>query len=222
MLRDIRWEDVCLVPPAVEPVSLETVRAQRRIADTALDARLEAWREAARQHFEEETGLQLITATRQFSMECFPVQPAICVGRAPVQTILSVSYVNASLVRQELDPARYELFPQREILEPSPPIRPPSGPYPTPGGIQLVPGASWPISADRAGAVWIVYTAGFADDPSGVPEILQYALLQYLGDFQRWAENQTESSVAVLPMGTTMVRRQATGMMVTTRRLTRW
>jgi uncharacterized phiE125 gp8 family phage protein len=222
MMRDILWEDVYLIPPAVEPLTLETVREQRRITSESLDARLDAWRQAARQQFEEETGLQLITATRQFSMERFPMQPAISVGRAPVQSILSVSYTDASLVRQELDLSQYEQFPQTLATEDSPPSLGIYGPYPTPGGIQLVPGAAWPTSADRAGAVRIVYQAGFGDTPETIPELLRYALLQYVGDFHRWSENQTEGAVAVLPIGTMMIRRQAAGMMRAARRLTRW
>jgi hypothetical protein len=155
-------------------------------------------------------------------MERFPMQPAISVGRAPVQTILSVRYTDASLVRQELDPAEYELFPQTAAAEDSPPNLRAYGPYPTPGGIQLVTGAAWPTSADRAGAVRIVYQAGFGDTPDTIPELLRYALLQYVGDFHRWSENQAEGSVAVLPIGTMMIRRQAAGMMRSARRLTRW
>jgi uncharacterized phiE125 gp8 family phage protein len=219
MLRDIRWEDTCLVPPAMEPVSLEVVREQRRITSRSFDGRLDAWRRAARQQFEEETGLQLITATRQCALERFPVQPAIAVGRAPVQAILSVSYLDGSGTAQELDPSQYEMFPQTTD-SPSTPAA--FGPYPTPGGIQLINGAAWPTSADRAGAVRIIYQAGFADDPRGVPELLKYALLMYLGDMHRFAENQSEGNVAVLPIGTTLVRRHATGMMISSRRLTRW
>jgi uncharacterized phiE125 gp8 family phage protein len=219
MLRDIRWEDTCLVPPAMEPVSLDVVREQRRITSRSFDGRLDAWRRAARQQFEEETGLQLITATRHCALERFPVQPAIAVGRAPVQAILSVSYLDGSGTAHELDPSQYEMFPQTTD---SPSTPAPVGPYPTPGGIQLINGASWPTSADRAGAVRIVYQAGFGDTPAEIPALLQYALLQYLGDMHRWSENQIEGGVAVLPIGTTLVRRHATGMMRSARRLTRW
>jgi uncharacterized phiE125 gp8 family phage protein len=222
MLRDILWEDACLVPPAVEPLTLETVREQRRLRSRALDARLDAWRRAARQQFEEETGLQLITATRQFSLERFPLQPAISVGRAPVQSILAVQYLDPAGDVQELDPAQYDQFPQTEASADSPPMVRAYGPYATPGGIQLVSGATWPTSADRAGAVRVVYQAGFGDTPDTIPDLLRYALLQYVGDFHRWSENQAEGAVALLPIGTQMIRRQATGMMRSARRLTRW
>ena len=221
-MRDILWEDAYVVPPTVEPLTIETVREQRRITSRSLDARLDAWRRAARQQFEEETGLQLITATRHFTLERFPVQPAIEVGRAPVQTVLSVSYLDSTGARQVMDSTQYEPFPQTAFPEDSPPTLQAYGPYATPGGIQLVTGASWPTSADRAGAVRIVYQAGFGDTPDTIPELLRYALLQYVGDFHRWDSNQAEGAVAVLPIGTMMIRRQAAGMMRSTRRLTRW
>ena len=221
-MRDILWEDACVVPPALEPLTMDTVREQRRLTSRSLDARLEAWRRAARQQFEEETGLQLITATRHFTMERFPIQPAISVGRAPVQTILSVSYLDSTGALQVMDSAQYEQFPQTEFPEDSLPTLQAYGPYATPGGVQLVNGASWPTSADRAGAVRIVYQAGFGDTPDTIPELIRYALLQYVGDFHRWSENQVEGSVALLPIGTVMIRRQAAGMMRSARRLTRW
>jgi uncharacterized phiE125 gp8 family phage protein len=222
--RDILWEDVLVEPPAVEPVTLATVRAQRRLTTTSLDDRLDSWRRAARQQFEEETGLQLITATRDCVLERFPVQAAITVGRAPVQAILSVTYLDTANVLHTLDPAVYELFPPAPAAEESPPSSRFYGPYATPGGIQLIGTATWPTAADRAGAVRIRYRAGFGDTPETVPAILSYAILQYVGDFHRWSENQTEESriSAPLPLGTAMVRQHAAGMMRSARRLTRW
>jgi hypothetical protein len=222
--RDILWEDVLIEPPACEPVTIETVRAQRRLTTTSLDDRLAAWLAAARQQFEEETGLQLITATRECALERFPVQSAITVGRAPVQAILSVTYLDAANGEHILDPAGYEPFPPALADEESPPSPRFYGPYATPGGLQLVGTAAWPTSADRAGAVRIRYRAGFGDTPETVPAILSYAVLQYVGDFHRWSENQTEESriSAPLPLGTAMVRQHAAGMMRSARRLTRW
>src|ERR1051325_8701672 len=184
--RDIHWDDGLIEPPAVEPVTLETVREQRRLTTKSLDGRLDAWRRAARQQFEEETGLQLITAIRECALERFPVQASIPVGRAPIQAILSVSYLDAAHHWHVLDAATYEQFPT--AVDDSPPNRRAYGPYATPGGIQLVGNAAWPTSADCAGAVRIRYRAGFGDTPAAVPAILTYAVLQYIGDFHRWSE----------------------------------
>lgn len=211
--RDIVCEDILVTPPRVEPIDLDEVKKQRRFSSTSFDTRFDSWISAARQQFEEETGLQLITATRMFLMETFPAQPIIGFWRAPVQSITSLVYAGSDGVDVTMDAADYAVWPSTV----------PKGPYPNPGGVQLAVGGSWPTSADRAGAVRITYQAGFGDAPGDVPEIIrEYALLQYIGDFHRWAESQTEKSTSLLPIGVGLIRRQASMSMTPVRRLTRF
>jgi len=212
--RDIVCEDILVTPPVCEPVDLEEVKKQRRFSSTSFDTRFDAWISAARQQFEEETGLQLITATRMFLMETFPVQPVITFWRAPVQSITSIVYGESGSPELTIDPADYEVFPATV----------PKGPYPNPGGVRLVSGASWPtITDDRPGAVRITYVAGFGDAPGDVPEIIKdYTLMQYIGDFHRWAETQTEKETYKMPMGVSGVVRRAIGGMIPVGRMTRW
>jgi uncharacterized phiE125 gp8 family phage protein len=203
-----------VTPPACEPVDLEEVKKQRRFSSTSLDTRFDGWISAARQQFEEETGLQLITATRMFLMETFPAQSVITFWRAPVQSITSIVYGESGSPEQTIDPADYEVFPTTV----------PKGPYPNPGGVRLVSGASWPIiTDDRPGTVRITYQAGFGDTPADVPEIIRdYTLMQYIGDFHRWAETQTEKETYKMPMGVSGVVRQAMGRMIPVGRMTRF
>jgi uncharacterized phiE125 gp8 family phage protein len=211
--RDILCEDILVTPPSVEPLDLEEVKKQRRFSATSLDTRFDMWVSAARQQFEEETYLQLITATRLFLMDCFPVQDVITFWRAPVQAIVSIAYGETGSPETLMDVADYEVFPTALT----------AGPYPNPGGVRLVTGASWPtMTDDRPGAVRITYRAGFGDAPGAVPEAIHYALMQYVGDFHQYAENQSEKSASLLPIGAGMVRRAASGMMTPVRRMTRW
>lgn len=212
--RDIVCEDNRVTDPLVLPVDLDEVKKQRRFSGTSLDTRFDGWTNAAVQQFEEETGLALITQTRLFTMDCFPVQTMISFWRAPVQSIVSVAYGEVGSPETVMDAEDYEVFPATV----------PKGPYPNPGGIRLVSGASWPsMTDDRPGAVRITYQAGFGDAPGDVPELIRdYALMQYIGDFHKWAENQTEKPTSLLPIGAGMIRRQASMMMTPVRRLTRW
>lgn len=210
--RDIVCEDILLIAPTIEPLDLEEVKKQRRFSSTSLDTRFDAWISAARQQFEQLTGLQLITATRVFLMERFPIQPSIRFWRAPVQSVESITYLDGSGVEQTLDPASYEAYPpfvSKEAVNP--------------GGVQLLANASWPTSLDRPSAVRITYKAGFGDAPGDVPELIKdYALMQYIGDFHRFTENQSEAETFELPIGVQMVLRTCLGRMTPVTRLTRW
>ncbi len=211
--RDILFEDILVTPPNLEPLDLEEVKKQRRFSATTLDTRFDVWISAARQQFEEEAGLQLMLATRLCMGETFPIQSAITVKRAPVQSIVSVEYIGSDgITVVAMDPEDYEMFPST----------PTKGVYPSPGGVRLAQGAAWPVGVDRPGGVRVTYTAGFGSAPGDVPELIAHALMMYVGDFHRWSENQTEKSVTTTPIGSLMIRRHAAYMMSDPRRMTRW
>lgn len=223
--RDIQWEDRLLVAPKGEPLDLADVKIQRRLPATpsAFDVRFAEFIAAARQQLEEETGLQLLTATRQCLLETFPIQRTITVGRGPVQIVTRVAYLDATGVEQTLDPATYTTFPP-PAAEGSPSIPALGGPFARPGGIQLAATATWPAALDQPGAVRITYLAGFGDTADTVPALLKYALHQYVGDFHRFAENQVENikTDSIAPIGSTMVTRRALTLMLSPARMTRW
>lgn len=210
--RDILCEDLLLVAPTVEPLDLEEVKKQRRFSITSLDTRFDKWISAARQQFEQQTGLQLITATRVFLMERFPLQSVIRFWRAPVQSVSDVSYLDDSGTLQMMSASDYEVYPpyvSKDTVHP--------------GGIQLVANASWPTSLDRPGAVRITYQAGFGNVPADVPELIRdYALMQYIGDFHRFTEQYTDGEVFELPMGVSQTIRLTSWHMMRPERMTRW
>jgi uncharacterized phiE125 gp8 family phage protein len=61
-----------ITPPAVEPVSLAEVKLHSKVDQNAEDGLLSALIIAARQHVEKTTGRQLVTATWEVYLECFP------------------------------------------------------------------------------------------------------------------------------------------------------
>ncbi len=210
--RDIACEDVLVTLPLIEPLDLEEVKKQRRFSAISMDTRFDVWISSARQKFEEETNLQLMTATRMFLMDCFPrSDQMISVNRSPVQQIVSVEYMDESGALQAMGSGDYQMFPPT----------PSKGPYANPSGVQLVGFASWPSSSDRPGSVRVTYIAGFGDAPGDVPEIISSALMNYIGDLHRWSENLTERPVSETPVGPA-IRRNASMNMWNARRMTRW
>ena len=200
---DIPYEDRLIEGPELEPIDLDELKKQRRVSSTSLDTLFDLWASASRQKFEEETSLQLITAQRVFLLDEAPCESRIMFSRGPVQSIVRVDYVDSSGVVQELDSANYQMIPAVATVDT----------YPTPGGIQLINSATWPIVDTRAQAIRIYYMAGYGSVFGSVPEIIKYALMQYVGAFHRFGEEVTEKELYQLPEGARQVISECKGRM---------
>lgn len=193
----IGYSDSLLVAPTIEPKDIEEIKKQRRFASTSLDTLFDMWISAARQHFEEMTNLQLLTATRCFALDASPCQSQIQLGRAPVQSIVSVTYDDDSGEEQTFDAANYRLVGPNAV-DVYPPLR----------CVELVTGASWPTGTGWK-SLRINYKAGYGDAPGTVPEIIQYALMCYVGAFHKFGEELSNEDLYCLPVGAQMVMRNA-------------
>lgn len=195
----IGYSDSLIVAPTVEPNDLEELKKQRRFSSTSLDTLFDLWNSASRQTFEEETGLQLTTAQRCFALDAAPSQRQIQLGRAPVQSIVSVKYDDDDGNEQTFDAANYRLVGPAGVVDT----------YPTLRSIELVSGCEWPTTAG-AKSLRIYYLAGYGDTPGAVPEIVRYALMCYVGAFHKFGEDVTEGKdYTRLPTGAQMVIREA-------------
>lgn len=182
--REIRHEDYLVRGPETEPLDLGEVKKQRRFSSASLDTLFEMWIGASRMQFEEESGLQLLTALRCFALDEPPGDSRIQLGRAPVQSIHSVVYDDEHGVEQTFDPANYRLAPPRSLDT-----------YPTLSYVELRPSCSWPsVSAGLSLALRINYWAGYGDEPSAVPSIITYALMMFVGTAHRFGEQVTAES----------------------------
>lgn len=200
---EIPYEDRLVTGPTLEPLDLEEVRKQRRFSSTSIDTLFDLWMGAARQQFEEETGLQLLTATRVFLLDEWPQWSCIYFNRGPVQSIVSVTYVDGDGAEQTMDAADYAMMPPLATVDT----------YPTPGGIQLASGGSWPSAGTQKQAIRIQYVAGFGSAPGAVPEIIRQALYLYVGSFHQQGEESSDKELFTLPVGVQMVIREAKGHM---------
>ncbi len=189
-MDEIRAEDSLIEQPLLEPLDLEEVKKQRRFSSNSLDTLFDTWIAAARQHMEEQTGRQLITATWELRLDCGPGCGVIELPHPPLQDVVSIVFDGSDGTEQTFDASGYKVIA-------------PSGPYARRGRVVLVSGASWPSVTDYAGAIRIRYHAGYGDAPGAVSELVRYALMMLVGHFHKFGEeiNEARANVLQLPLG---------------------
>lgn len=184
MFGVIATQDYQITGPRIEPLDLEEVKKQRKFASTSLDTLFDMWIGASRQDFESDTGLQLLTSTREYALDAFPCDDLIELPRPPLRGIVGVFY-DLGGVEQTLSSDIYKILPKdAATLD--------YGTYPMPGYIALVSGASWPTPDTTRQAVRVRYICGFGDAPGAVPENIQYALMMYVGTAHKYGESLQE------------------------------
>jgi uncharacterized phiE125 gp8 family phage protein len=151
--------ELCLIPPAGEPIHVEEVKLDRRIIDSADDGRIRSLVAAARQHAEMQTRLQLLHARWQLTLDAFPMygclapfarpskipEHAIILPHSPLVKVVSIQYLDMSGALQTMDPADYVVKASN-----------------TPALITPQFGKIWPIALPEIGAVTVTYDAGYA------------------------------------------------------------
>ena len=165
------------VEPTLEPLTLAEIRDHCRIDGESEDAILAAFLVSARRHLEEIAGVAFLTQTLIRTMDRFPSSDVLYLPRPPLQSVTSISYLDADGVAQTFAAANYTVDTLSE-----------------PGRIGLVPGSSWPTTRQQIAAVSITYVAGWTQR-AAVPEDLRLALRLLVGEY---FENR-ESAVAKPP-----------------------
>lgn len=149
-----------ITAPAAEPVSLAEAKAHLRVEVSTDDALIGALITAAREAVEHELERSLITQIWEQVLDAFPV--AFVLPRGPVDSIVSVKYLDLDGVEQTLDPSGYVMD---NTSDPA----------------YLVPAynAAWPETRATINAVRVRYTTGYGAAGSDVPAaIRQWMLLQ--------------------------------------------
>lgn len=157
------------------------------VVNTTEDPYVSALIATARQLAERMLGRALITQTYDLTLDRFPCESAIELRRPPVQSVTSVTYIDASGVSQTLSTDVYEVSLNREMPQ-----------------IRLKSGKSWPSTYDAAEAVTIRFAAGYGDAPGDVPYPIRQATLLMIGHLYNNREDVTVGvSAADLPKGAT-------------------
>ena len=156
-------------PPTEEPVSLIEAKLHLRVDFDEDDMLIASLITAARQAAETLTGRQLTTARWRQVLDCFPGPSlmgvpagqaftlpghAIFLAKAPVQSVVSINYLDMGSVNQTMPASTYTVDAACE-----------------PARITPVFGQIWPICLPQIGAVSITFDAGYgtaAQVPEGI------------------------------------------------------
>ncbi len=155
--------------PTEEPVTLDEAKLHLRVDFSEDDLLITALIAAARQAAETLTGRQLVTARWKYILDSFPgpslmgvpagktftlLGHAILIPKAPVQSIVSIDYLDMNRTAQTMPAANYATDLACE-----------------PARITPIFGQIWPINLPEIGAVSVTFDAGYggADDvPEGI------------------------------------------------------
>lgn len=184
--------------PAEEPLSRLSAKRHLRVDadDTSQDEVIDAAIVAAREVVENETKRAVITQTWTLTLDEFPSDGAphawalarrpypgasadrlaIRLGRPPIQSITSVTYVDANGATQTLAPSSYVLDPSQL------------------GMLRLAYGASWPATRVQPMAVTITFVSGTEIDD--VPKAITAAMKLLVGDLYENREGQIVGTIA--------------------------
>jgi uncharacterized phiE125 gp8 family phage protein len=156
-----------VTPPTEEPVSLLEAKLHLRVDFDEDDMLIASLITAARQAAETLTGRQFTTARWKQVLDCFPGPSlmgvpagqaftlpghAILLAKAPVQSVVSINYLDMGSVNQTMTALTYTVDAACE-----------------PARITPVFGQIWPICLPQIGAVSVTFDAGYGT-ASQVPE----------------------------------------------------
>ena len=158
-----------VTPPTEEPVSLLEAKLHLRVDFDEDDMLIASLITAARQAAETLTGRQLTTARWRQVLDCFPGPSlmgvsagqaftlpghAIVLAKAPVQSVVSINYLDMGSVNQTMPASTYTVDAACE-----------------PARITPVFGQIWPVCLPQIGAVSVTFDAGYgtaAQVPEGI------------------------------------------------------
>jgi uncharacterized phiE125 gp8 family phage protein len=153
-----------IVEPSEEPITLDELKDHLRVDGTEEDALIMAYGRAARRQCELISRRAFVTQTWELALECwpqwgYPQRSYIGLPYPPLQSVISISYVDSAGVTSVMPGADYVVDNYRE-----------------PGRVILGYGKIWPSVTLRPGPSVIVrYVAGHGS-PVVVPETYKQAI----------------------------------------------
>jgi len=185
-------------------LTVEYAKQHIKVVDNAEDVLIATYIDAAASYFEEQTGRQLTTATREVWLDAFPFigssggDARIELPHPPLQSVVSVKYIDSSGVLQSFVGGS----PSANLYR----ISAPAGPYAARGWVEPAYGGVWPTARAETGAVRIQYTCGYG--AANIPPLVQGILCFLVGHFEQFRSAVTEASngqILTLPYGVQMM-----------------
>lgn len=170
--------------PTTELIGLDLAKSQCRVDLGDDDALIQGFIIAAREYVENYTGRQLVTARYELVLDgfCDPID----IPKAPLQSVISVNYVDTSGVTQTVPTANYL-------------VTKPAGPTASRGRISRAFSTWWPITRYQADTVRVLFDAGYGDDASAVPVALIQAQLLLISHWYRNREPVIDGRFGPMP-----------------------
>ena len=150
--------------PAEEPVSLDEAKAHLKVEYDSEDFLIASQIAAARLWAEKFTNRAFITQTWRMRFPVFPGALPINLYPSPLQSIVSLIYIDNSGVEQTWGSGNYVLHADG-----------------SPGGISLSYGGAWPSVRSQYDAITITYIVGYGT-AAQVPDDIKAAILLRVGD----------------------------------------
>lgn len=173
MLKPVRT-----VAPAVNPVTLDEVKAQVRVDFPDHDALLQGLIDAAVSHLDGyggALGRAMITQTWRQDFKEFDDRVRLALG--DVLSVTSVQYYDLNNVLQTASASLYGVYTDAV------------GPY-----VEINSNQSWPSTYDRPDAVRVTWTCGFGPAAADVPAALRHAILMMVA---HWYANREATVTGV-------------------------
>lgn len=186
-------------------LSLAYAKDHIRALANADDLLIATYIEAAASYFEEQTGRQLLTATREAWLDAFPfvgltgADARIELPRPPLQTVVSIKYVDPSGVLQTMAGGS----PLANLFR----VSAPAGAYARRGFVEPLYGQPWPVARAETGAVRIQYTCGYGAS-TAIPPLVSGILCFLVGHFDTFRSAVVDArngQLIELPYGVQMM-----------------
>lgn len=170
-----------LVPPPVEPVSLEEAKQHLRVELTDEDPLISNLIQTAREHAESFQNRSFITRTYELFLDIWP-DTSFVLPMGPIQKIISVVCLDENGEEIQVNPDIYFLNSK--------------------GHIFLNKGEIWPdVVLRKTEGVKITYEAGYGSDSSRVPANVKQAILLMVAHWYLYRENVSEKPLYIVPLG---------------------
>lgn len=177
----MRWNLKRTVDPVSAPVSVDEVKDQSRITESAENALVNRLINAAVESIEGPYGIGvcLEEQTWELALDCFPSR--ILIPLYPVISVESIEYEDTNGVTQTVADSVYRVDT-----------------HSNPARITQDPSEFWPATRDAANAVTVTFKAGY---PNGAPEDLKHAIIMLAA---HWYENREAAIIGTSATETPM------------------
>lgn len=171
-------------PALAEPITLAQAKLQVRKTTDDEDALFrDILIPAARDRGELATQRQFVTRIWDLHLDDWPPCGWIDVPRAPLQGVVSITYLDTAGASQTLASSQYL-------------VDTPAGERCPRGRITPAYNVTWPTVRDQANAITVRFTAGYGDTATSVPALLRQAMLRDIGAMYEHREDVITGTIA--------------------------